>query len=139
MFSYMYDLDLPTYDLNLNKMGQLPAREKSAQERRLKRSKSINMMEVRARPRSTRFARERFHLSEDLKIVDLETEAYTCSSPTSPAWCVTFNSTNNINAVSSTLILIVVELFSQSILRSKCFYLINTPAVYPSINFDHVV
>ena len=96
----MRDLNLPSYDLNLNKMGQLPARKTSAQERRLKRSKSINMMEVRARPRSTRFVRDRVQLSEELKIVDLETETFSCSSPTAPAWCVTFNSTNNNNAVS---------------------------------------
>ena len=97
MFSYMYNLDISKYDINWNDVGHLPVREKSAQERTLKRSKSINMMEVRLRPHSQRSGRERFHISEDLKIVDLETEIYPCNSA---AWCVKFNSTSNLNHVS---------------------------------------
>ena len=68
MFSYMYEVDLPKLDINSNRMGLSPSREKSigfsinkreqsARERsKLRRSKSTQHM--LQRPRSHRFRRE---------------------------------------------------------------------------------
>ena len=108
MFSYMYELDFPKLDINDNRMGLSPSREKSigfstsnreksARERsKLRRSKSTHhMLETQKRPKSHRFRRTTardFDASynmfpHEINIIDLEDEESVCNAA---AWCVSF-------------------------------------------------
>ena len=109
MFSYMYEVDLPQLDINSNRMGLSPSREKSvgftmnnreqsARERtKLRRSKSTHqIVDQRQRPKSHRFRREAVHRGcevdyvfppHEINIIDLEDEESVCNAA---AWCVSF-------------------------------------------------
>ena len=106
MFSYMYELDFPKLDINSNRMGLSPSREKSigitlnnrevsARERsKLRRSKSTHhMIESQRRPKSHRFRRDfdaNYMLpgtAHEINIIDLENDESVCNAA---AWCVSF-------------------------------------------------
>ena len=110
MFSYMYELDFPKLDINSNRMGLSPSREKSigitlnnreqsARERsKLRRSKSTHhMIESQRRPKSHRFRRPTARdldanymlpgAAHEINIIDLENEESVCNAA---AWCVSF-------------------------------------------------
>ena len=108
MFSYMYEVDFPKLDINSNRMGLSPSREKSvgftmnnreqsARERtKLRRSKSTHqMVEARPRPKSHRLRREGVRRGgveyvfppQEINIIDLEDEESVCNAA---AWCVSF-------------------------------------------------
>ena len=95
MFSYMYEVNLPKYDVNANSVEiQRPNgnREKSARERtKLKRSKSTHNIDLKMRPKSHRFRREKdfFDNYNEVRIIDLEEER---DSNNFSAWCVSFDS-----------------------------------------------
>ena len=95
MFSYMYEVNLPKYDVNANNVEiQRPNgnREKSARERtKLKRSKSTHNIDLKMRPKSHRFRREKdfFDNYNEVRIIDLEEER---DSNNFSAWCVSFDS-----------------------------------------------
>ena len=95
MFSYMYEVNLPKYDINANSVEiQRPNgnREKSARERtKLKRSKSTHNIDLKMRPKSHRFRREKNFLDNynEVRIIDLEEEK---DSNNFSAWCVSFDS-----------------------------------------------
>jgi hypothetical protein len=112
MFSYMYEVDFPKLDINSNRMGLSPSREKSvgfslnnrdqsARERsKLRRSKSTHgpMVDTR-RPKSHRFRRQvpsrgdrhkdanYVFPATEINIIDLENEQSVCNAA---AWCVSF-------------------------------------------------
>ena len=107
MFSYMYELDFPKLDINSNRMGLSPSREKSigfslnnreqsARERsKLRRSKSTHHMLESQRPKSHRFRRPTARDFEanymfpahEINIIDLEEDESVCNAA---AWCVSF-------------------------------------------------
>ena len=95
MFSHMYEVNLPKYDVNANSVEiQRPSgnREKSARERtKLKRSKSTHNIDLKMRPKSHRFRREKdfFDNYNEVRIIDLEEER---DSNNFSAWCVSFDS-----------------------------------------------
>ena len=96
MFSYMYEVNLPKYDINANSVEvQRPNngnREKSARERtKLKRSKSTHNIDLKMRPKSHRFRREKdfFDNYNEVRVIDLEEER---DSNNFSAWCVSFDS-----------------------------------------------
>ena len=99
MFSYMYEVNLPKFDINANSVEiqrTTNNREKSARERsKLRRSKSTHSMDFKMRPKSHRFRREkdifdkqRYRYNE-VKVIDLEEDN---SSSNFSAWCVSFDS-----------------------------------------------
>ena len=103
----MYEVNLPKYDINANSVEiQRPGgnREKSARERtKLKRSKSTHNMDLKMRPKSHRFRRERDFFNSkpptyynEVRIIDLEDDK-DCNNFS--AWCVSFDA----EAVSSKL------------------------------------
>ena len=98
MFSYVYNIDISQLDINKNTMGQHTKRPKSRKTSipEIIRPQKPSLMELRPRPCSTRSGPQRRIVSDDLKIVDIELE--NCSSP---AWCLTFNPSPNLNTVSS--------------------------------------
>ena len=107
MFSYMYELDFPKLDINSNRMGLSPSREKSigfslnnreqsARERsKLRRSKSTHHMLESQRPKSHRFRRPTARDFEvnymfpahEINIIDLENDESVCNAA---AWGVSF-------------------------------------------------
>ena len=99
MFSYMYEVNFPKFDINANSVENVPrtaaTREKSARDRtKLRRSKSthcMDKMDIKMRPKSHRFRREKefYNCYNEVKIIDMEDD--TCSNNFS-AWCVSFDS-----------------------------------------------
>ena len=99
MFSYMYEINLPKFDMNANNLEMssrtISNREKSARDRtKLRRSKSTHTMDFKMRPKSHRFRREKDILENqrycynEVKIIDLEDD----TSNNFSAWCVSFDS-----------------------------------------------
>ena len=99
MFSYMYEVNFPKFDINANSVEiqrTTNNREKSARERsKLRRSESTHSMDFEMRPKSHRFRREkdifdkqRYRYNE-VKVIDLEEDN---SSSNFSAWCVSFDS-----------------------------------------------
>ena len=99
MFSYMYEVNFPKFDINANSVDNVPrtaaTREKSARDRtKLRRSKSthcMDKMDIKMRPKSHRFRREKefYNCYNEVKIIDMEDD--NCSNNFS-AWCVSFDS-----------------------------------------------
>ena len=99
MFSYMYEVNLPKFDINANSVENVPrtaaTREKSARDRtKLRRSKSthcMDKMDIKMRPKSHGFRREKefYNCYNEVKIIDMEDDN---GSNNFSAWCVSFDS-----------------------------------------------
>ena len=99
MFSYMYEVNFPKFDINANSVENVPrtaaTREKSARDRtKLRRSKSthcMDKMDIKMRPKSHRFRREKefYNCYNEVKIIDMEDDN---GSNNFSAWCVSFDS-----------------------------------------------
>ena len=95
----MYEVNFPKFDINANSVDNVPrtaaTREKSARDRtKLRRSKSthcMDKMDIKMRPKSHRFRREKefYNCYNEVKIIDMEDD--NCSNNFS-AWCVSFDS-----------------------------------------------
>ena len=93
----MYEINFPKFDINANNVD-LPRttnnREKSARERsKLRRTKSTHNIDLKMRPKSHRFRRERdifdknLYSFNEVKVIDLEEDP----SSNNLAWCVSFD------------------------------------------------